>query len=168
MIQHTLTRLLPLGLILGTTVAQEAAPKPDTKPQELPEMVISSQKIGRDLLNAPISATVADLAFLEQAAIRNVKDAAIYAPNTFVNQFSARKLSNPYFRGVAGSPLNPGVTTFFDGGTSAQWQLLQPGAFGCGADRLHPRPPGCPFWKKHSRGSHQCHQPPSLSRQLWR
>ncbi|MFM2179807.1 MAG: hypothetical protein RL015_3905 [Verrucomicrobiota bacterium] len=129
MLQHTLTRLLPLGLILGTTVAQEAAPKPDTKPQELPEMVISSQKIGRDLLNAPISATVADQAFLEQAAIRNVQDAAIYAPNTFLNQFSARKLSNPFFRGVAGSPLNPGVTTFFDGvpqlnGNSSSLELL--------------------------------------------
>lgn len=129
MIQHTLTRLLPLGLILGTTVAQEVAPKAETNPKELPEMVISSQKIGRDLLNAPISATVADQAFLEQAAIRNVKDAAIYAPNTFVNQFSARKLSNPYFRGVGGSPLNPGVTTFFDGvpqfnGNSSSLELL--------------------------------------------
>jgi iron complex outermembrane recepter protein len=129
MIQHTLTRLLPLGLILGTTAAQEVASKPENKPQELPEMVISSQKIGRDLLNAPISATVADQAFLEQAAIRNVKDAAIYAPNTFVNQFSARKLSNPYFRGVGGSPLNPGVTTFFDGvpqfnGNSSSLELL--------------------------------------------
>jgi iron complex outermembrane receptor protein len=125
MIQPLLTRLLPLGLILGTSTAQDAAPKPE----ELPELVISSQKIGRDLLNAPVSATVADQVFLEQAAIRNVKDAAIYAPNTYVNQFSARKLSNPYFRGVAGSPLNPGVTTFFDGvpqlnGNSSSLELL--------------------------------------------
>ncbi len=122
-----------LSLLLGQSPAQQAAPpsvaQTSDEPQLLPELVISSQKIGRDLLNAPISATVADQAFLEQAAIRNVKDAAIYAPNTYVNQFSARKLSNPYFRGVAGSPLNPGVTTFFDGvpqlnGNSSSLELL--------------------------------------------
>lgn len=122
-----------LSLLLGQSPAQQAAPpsvaQTNDAPQLLPELVISSQKLGRDLLNAPVSATVVDQAFLEQAAIRNVKDAAIYAPNTFVNQFSARKLSNPYFRGVAGSPLNPGVTTFLDGvpqlnGNSSSLELL--------------------------------------------
>ena len=44
-----------------------------------------------------------------------VKDAAIYAPNTFFTEFSARKLSNPRFRGIGASPTNPGVTTYYDG-----------------------------------------------------
>jgi iron complex outermembrane receptor protein len=115
MIQHTLTRLLPLGLILGTATAQEAAPKPDAKPQELPEMVITAPKLGRDLLNAPVSATVTSGEVIEKNAIRTVKDAAIHAPSTFFTEFSARKLSNPRFRGIGSSPQNPGITTYMDG-----------------------------------------------------
>lgn len=112
--------------------AQEAAtePKKDTPPVEtLPEVVVSSPKLGKDLLKLPLSATVVSGDVVDQNAIRNIREAAIYAPNTFVNQFSARKLSNPYFRGIAGSPLNPGVTTFFDGvpqfnGNSSSLELL--------------------------------------------
>jgi iron complex outermembrane receptor protein len=110
-----LTRTLPLWLLIGASYAQEATPKPDAKIEELPELVISAPKLGLDLLNLPVSATVADSSFLEQAAVRNVKDAAIYAPNTFFTEFSARKLSNPKFRGIGASPTNPGVTTYLDG-----------------------------------------------------
>src|SRR5262249_21874351 len=45
----------------------------------------------------------------------SVSEAAQYAPNTFFNEFTARKLSNPRFRGVGASPNNPGVTTYIDG-----------------------------------------------------
>ena len=47
--------------------------------------------------------------------MRSVSDAAGYAPNTFFNEFTARKLSNARFRGVGASPSNPGVTTYIDG-----------------------------------------------------
>src|SRR5213079_33407 len=30
-------------------------------------------------------------------------------------EFSARKLSNPFFRGIGSSPSNPGITTYIDG-----------------------------------------------------
>lgn len=127
MIQHTpsLSRLLPFGFILATASAQDASPERET----LPPVTVSAPKLQKDLLSLPLSATVADADFIERAAIRNVRDAAIYSPNTYVNQFSARKLSNPYFRGIAGSPLNPGVTTFFDGvpqlnGNSSSLEIL--------------------------------------------
>ena len=38
-----------------------------------------------------------------------------WRPNTWFNEFSARKLSNPRFRGIGSSPNNPGVTTIIDG-----------------------------------------------------
>ena len=120
--------LAVLGFSLLATLSvpgQESEPDP----QQLPAVTVGAPKLERDLLALPLSATVADAVFLERTAVRNVRDAAIYAPNTFVNQFSARKLSNPYFRGVAGSPLNPGVTTFFDGvpqlnGNSSSLEVL--------------------------------------------
>lgn len=104
-------------------------PEDATATQTLPEIVVTAPKLGGNLLSLPLSATVVSGEVVEQNAIRNIKDAALYAPNTFVNQFSARKLSNPYFRGIAGSPLNPGVTTFFDGvpqfnGNSSSLELL--------------------------------------------
>ncbi len=81
----------------------------------LPEVVVSAPKLGKDLLTLPLSATVTTGDVIDQNAIRTVKDAAIYSPNTFFTEFSARKLSNPRFRGIGASPANPGVTTYIDG-----------------------------------------------------
>jgi iron complex outermembrane receptor protein len=52
---------------------------------------------------------------LTKANIQAVKPAAAFAPNTFINEFTARALSNPFFRGIGGSPANPGVSTVIDG-----------------------------------------------------
>jgi len=110
--------LVPCLLALASTLvsAQQAAPKTaEPKVEELPEVIISEPKLGQDLLKAPLSATVATGDVIEQNAIRTVKDAATYSPNTFFTEFSARKLSSPRFRGVGASPANPGVTTYMDG-----------------------------------------------------
>jgi iron complex outermembrane receptor protein len=37
------------------------------------------------------------------------------APNIYFTEFTARKLSNPRFRGIGASPANPAVTTYYDG-----------------------------------------------------
>src|SRR5207237_10515287 len=60
---------------------------------------------------------------------QHVSDAANYAPNTFIIDWSARKLSNARVRGIASSPNNPGVTTYIDGvpqlnANSASMELL--------------------------------------------
>jgi iron complex outermembrane receptor protein len=52
---------------------------------------------------------------LDAAGIFTVGEAAIYAPNTYFTDFTARKLSNPRFRGIGTSPANPGITTYLDG-----------------------------------------------------
>ncbi len=116
--------------------AQQAANKPAEKPAAeqkdptaLPEVIVSAPKLSGDLLKMPVSATVVSGEVIEQNAIRTVKDAAIYAPNTFFTEFSARKLSAPRFRGIGASPVNPGVTTYYDGvpqfnGNSSSLELL--------------------------------------------
>ena len=52
---------------------------------------------------------------IDSAGIHIVSDAAIFAPNTFFTEASARKLSNARFRGVGSSPGNPAITTYIDG-----------------------------------------------------
>ena len=81
----------------------------------LPEVVVSEPKLGGSLLQLPLSATVAGGDFIDATATRTPKDAAIYSPNTFFTEFSARKLSSPRIRGLGASPANQGVTTYIDG-----------------------------------------------------
>jgi len=81
----------------------------------LPPITVTAQKAPEDPQNVPISVTAVPGETLEADAVRSVSDAAIFAPNTFFNEFTARKLSNARFRGVGSSPNNPGVTTYIDG-----------------------------------------------------
>lgn len=118
--------------LAGQAPAQETKPTPEAKPAtESPEttgaapipdnpdnpdvVTITARKQPENLQDAPLSATVVLRKTIREAGIRSINEAAAYAPNTFITEFSARKLSNPRFRGVGSSPLNPGVTTYIDG-----------------------------------------------------
>jgi iron complex outermembrane receptor protein len=81
----------------------------------LPTVTVTAQKEPADRQAVPVSVTAIPAETLWDAKVSFVSDAAIYAPNTFFNEFSARKLSNVYMRGVGSSPGNPGVTTYIDG-----------------------------------------------------
>src|SRR5258708_2710852 len=82
---------------------------------QLPEVIVTAQKTPAQLESLPLSDTAVTQPTLENAGVHYVNDAAVYAPNTFINEFSARKLSNPFFRGIGSSPNNPGITTYIDG-----------------------------------------------------
>lgn len=81
----------------------------------LPTIVVTAQKLAEPAQTAPLSVTAINQATIDEANIRSVREASDYVPNIFLNEFTARKLSNPYFRGVGSSPNNPGVTTYIDG-----------------------------------------------------
>jgi iron complex outermembrane receptor protein len=81
----------------------------------LPVLTVTAEKAPEDVQQAPVSVTVVPAETLEQAGARSISDAAEFAPNVFFNEFTARKLSNAYFRGVGASPGNPGVATYIDG-----------------------------------------------------
>jgi len=116
-----LPRLLAATALMSTCTAiaqQDDDKKNDKKAEQvdLNEIVISAPKLStKTLLEAPISATVVPRKTLQDAGMYTVKDAAMYAPNTFFTEFSARAVSSPRFRGIGGSPTNPGVTTYIDG-----------------------------------------------------
>ena len=78
-------------------------------------ITVTAQKEPEPALSVPLSVTAVTKEDLKNSDIWLVKAAAAYAPNTFINEFTARALSNPFFRGIGGSPTNPGVSTIIDG-----------------------------------------------------
>ena len=67
------------------------------------------------LRDVPGSVTAVTADTLNAAGVRIVSDAALFAPNVFFTEFTARKSSNPRFRGIGASPANPAVRTYIAG-----------------------------------------------------
>jgi iron complex outermembrane recepter protein len=82
---------------------------------KLPTVTVVAEKVPEDVQKTPVSVTAVTHETLESSVPRSVSDVSDLAPNTWFNEFSARKLSNPRFRGLGSSPQNPGVTTYIDG-----------------------------------------------------
>ena len=115
---------VPTGAIAAVLLFTAAAPawtqvpplgEATNAPARLPVVTVVAQKEPAESQSLPVSVTPVPRQVLQDDDITVVKEAEAYAPNTFLNEFSARKLSNPYFRGVGASPNNPGVTTYLDG-----------------------------------------------------
>ncbi len=112
-------RRLPAGagcsLLAILVVAPAGAFAQSPLRMTLPPVTVTAQKEPEDPQKLPVSVTAVTHDTIVDADIHSVSDAAAYAPNTFFNEFTARKLSNARFRGVGSSPTNPGVTTYIDG-----------------------------------------------------
>ncbi|MBF8300557.1 MAG: hypothetical protein HW394_927, partial [Acidobacteria bacterium] len=105
-----------VGFLVPAAVwAQTAAPPATAGPFQLPTVIVTAQKEPADAQTLPVSVTAVSRETLANAGVTLVRDAAIYSPNTQFSDFTARKLSNPRFRGIGSSPANPAVTTYFDG-----------------------------------------------------
>jgi len=81
----------------------------------LPTITVTAEKESENIQDAPVSVTAVTAETLQNAGVRSVSEAGQFAPNVFFNEFTARKLSNPRFRGIGSSPNNPSVTTYIDG-----------------------------------------------------
>src|SRR4051794_10500248 len=109
------------GLVLSLAcpvlaAAQAPAPPASSTPQvTLPTVTVTAQKEPADPQSLPVSLTAVPLDPLWNGGWQTIGDASIYAPNVFFSDFSARKLTNPRFRGIGSSPANPAVTTYIDG-----------------------------------------------------
>ena len=102
---------ISLAVLPSMASAQPSANEAATR---LPEITVVAEKVPDTVQAVPLSVTAVTRDTLADDDARTVKDAAIFAPNVFLNEFTARKLSNPYFRGIGSSPSNPGVTTYID------------------------------------------------------
>jgi len=84
-------------------------------PFQLPTVIVTAQKEPADPQTLPVSVTAVSRETLANAGVTVIREAALYSPNTHFSDFTARKLSNPRFRGIGSSPANPSITTYFDG-----------------------------------------------------
>ena len=92
-----------------------ADPANQTDAARLPEIIVTAEKEAAPEQSVPLSVTAVTEETIKEQNIQVVKEASVYAPNVFINEFTARAVSNPFVRGVGGSPNNPGVTTYIDG-----------------------------------------------------
>lgn len=110
-----LRRLIPGFAVLFSLCGSQGFAQEEPANEALADLIVTGQKTPTSLQEAPLSETAVSADVIQSADVRMIQDAVKFAPNTFINEFTARKLSNPFFRGIGGSPLNPGVTTYFDG-----------------------------------------------------
>ncbi|MGH3117911.1 MAG: TonB-dependent receptor [Gaiellales bacterium] len=103
------------GALLFITSVHSSAQTSQVPPIQLPTVVVTAQKEPAEAQTLPVSLTAVSRDTLINAGVSLVREAAIYAPNTQFTDFTARKLSNPRFRGIGASPANPSITTYFDG-----------------------------------------------------
>jgi iron complex outermembrane receptor protein len=101
-----------IGLLAPTTSFAQANQPPTIT---LPTVIVTAQKEPADIKAVPASVTAVTDDTIANAGIRVVSDAAFLAPNTVFTEFTARKVSNPRFRGIGASPANPAITTYIDG-----------------------------------------------------
>ena len=112
---HTIA-LAILAMFSGTAAVEAQNANTQNQPSvTLPTVTVVAQKEPTDLQKLPVSVTAVTADLLRLGDIRVVSDAAIYSPNTYFSDFTARKLTNPRFRGLGSGPSNPTVTTFIDG-----------------------------------------------------
>lgn len=112
---HRLSLYALITLVAVPALAQAQQPSDPTLRIQLPTIIVNAEKQPEDAQTVPAAVTTVQQETILDAGVRHVKDASRLAPNVFVHEFSARKLSNPRMRGIGSSPANPGVTTFIDG-----------------------------------------------------
>lgn len=136
LVWNIVNRLTQHGIAAGLiTVAAVLMPGASALAQDkggevrLEEMVVVAAKDPAPAQEVPASVSALGSEALEDAGVRLIGDAAEYAPNLNLVEFTERSLSQPYFRGIGSGPNNPAVTTYMDGvpqlhGYSSNIELL--------------------------------------------
>src|SRR5262245_17916653 len=111
---RTLATAVVCGLLASLLAPSHAAgQQPETT--SLPPITVTAQKRPQDPGTLPVSVTAVPSDTIVADGLTGVSQAGWFSPNTFFNEFTARKLSNARFRGVGSSPANPGITSYIDG-----------------------------------------------------
>jgi iron complex outermembrane receptor protein len=101
----------------ATQPAGAATQPAATQPAEaqVEQVTVTAQKVPQPAQSVPRSLTVLSGQNIADGGIHTVRDAAALTPNVTMSEFTARKESFPYFRGIGSGPTNPSVTTYYDG-----------------------------------------------------
>jgi iron complex outermembrane recepter protein len=95
--------------------AQTASTPPPPNRFVLPPVIVTADKVPADARELPVSVSAISGSLVERAGITSISEASLFSPNTHFADLSARKVSNPFIRGVGASPANPAVTVYIDG-----------------------------------------------------
>jgi len=78
-------------------------------------IVVTARKWNEPLQGLPGSVTVQTTDMLESAGVKDLRDAASYIPNLTLGDFTVRRLTFPYMRGIGSGRNSAAVTTCIDG-----------------------------------------------------
>lgn len=102
-----------------TTERQDPQPPQDPPAQtpttQVAPVIVTARKRPELPQDVPESLTVVGREQIRDGGLRTIRDAARYAPNTVMTEFSSRRLSFPFVRGVGSGQGDPAVATFIDG-----------------------------------------------------
>ncbi|MCA8970517.1 MAG: TonB-dependent receptor [Planctomycetes bacterium] len=75
---------------------------------------VTAQKYEQDILDVPRSITSIDAQQIRDTGSTNIKEAVRFVPNVMITEFTARRLSFPYVRGIGSGQGDPAVATIID------------------------------------------------------
>jgi len=101
-------------MLFALLLVARQAPVPEPVQGVRAETVVSARKRAEPLRDVPLSATVVDGQTLEESGLIEVSDLTTFVPNTVFSEFSARRLSFPFVRGVGSGINDPAVITYVD------------------------------------------------------
>lgn len=107
-------------VVLALTLAASSAAVAQTSaPAEAPKLTldpvfVNAQKREEPLQNVPASITALGEKTIQDADITSIRDASFYVPNLTLQEFSNRRLSFPFIRGIGSGRNSPAVTTYID------------------------------------------------------
>ncbi len=104
-VQMVRTAVFLLAFLAPTVAFAQSNQSPNIV---LPTVIVTAQKEASDVKEVPASVTAVTAETIADSGIRNITEAAIFAPNTVFTEFTARKVSNARFRGIGSSPGQPG------------------------------------------------------------
>jgi iron complex outermembrane receptor protein len=85
------------------------------EPQEEEGTIVTARKWEEQIEDVPQSVTAVSGEELQDAHATTVRDASLLAPNVYISEFSSRRLSFPFVRGIGSGVGEPAVITYIDG-----------------------------------------------------
>ncbi len=79
------------------------------------ETVVVARKLAENVEDVPAAVTVVGREEIEDAGYETVRDASFRVPNLLLTEFTSRRLSFPFLRGIGSGQGDPSVITYVDG-----------------------------------------------------
>ena len=93
----------------------EAPQPPDAPAQATEETLVTARKVKERASDVPGSVSAVSSSLLLDAGLTSVRDASLRVPNLLMTEFTSRRLSFPFLRGIGSGQGEPGVVTYVDG-----------------------------------------------------